>query len=64
MGSAAGTQMLGRTGGAGPSQGSGWVRYLWPRPSDPTRPVPKLTYVREVKTPQGETLVVGSGLYE
>lgn len=46
------------------SQGSGWVRYQWPRPSDPGKPVAKLTYVREVKTPQGETLVVGSGLYE
>ena len=46
------------------SQGSGWVRYQWPRPSDPGKAVTKLTYVREVKTPQGETLVVGSGLYE
>jgi signal transduction histidine kinase len=46
------------------SQGSGWVRYQWPRPSDPGKAVTKLTYVREVKTPQGETLVVGSGLYD
>jgi signal transduction histidine kinase len=40
------------------------VRYQWPRPSDPGKAVTKLTYVREVKTPQGETLVVGSGLYD
>ena len=45
-------------------EGSGWVRYQWPRPSDPGKAVTKLTYVREVKTPQGETLVVGSGLYD
>jgi signal transduction histidine kinase len=46
------------------SKGSGWVRYSWPRPSNPGKPETKLTYVREVKTPQGETLVVGSGVYE
>lgn len=46
------------------SKGSGWVRYQWPRPTNPSKPATKLTYVREVKTPQGETLVVGSGLYE
>lgn len=46
------------------SKGSGWVRYQWPRPTNPAQPLTKLTYVREVKTPQGETLVVGSGLYE
>lgn len=45
-------------------EGSGWIRYRWPRPSDPLKAVPKLTYVREVRTPQGEILVVGSGLYE
>ena len=46
------------------SKGSGWIRYQWPRPTNPGQPETKLTYVREVKTPQGETLVVGSGLYE
>lgn len=45
------------------SKGSGWIQYLWTRPSNPGTPVTKLTYVREVKTPQGETLVVGSGVY-
>lgn len=46
------------------SKGSGWVRYAWPRPSDPGSIANKLTYVRAVQTPDGETLVIGSGLYE
>jgi hypothetical protein len=46
------------------SKGSGWVRYGWPRPSAPGSAASKLTYVRAVQTPDGETLVIGSGLYE
>jgi signal transduction histidine kinase len=45
------------------TRGSGWVRYLWPRPEDPTRPVPKRTYVKRVTTPEGDPLVLGAGLY-
>jgi signal transduction histidine kinase len=45
------------------TRGSGWVRYLWPRPQEPSRPVPKLTYVRKVITPEGEPLIVAAGLY-
>ena len=43
-------------------QGSGWTTYLWPRPGSRT-PARKTTYVRRVQTPEGETLIVGAGLY-
>ncbi|MEB3331691.1 MAG: substrate-binding domain-containing protein [Synechococcaceae cyanobacterium] len=43
--------------------GSGWSSSLWPRPGS-RLPVRKLTYVRQVVTPEGETLVVGAGVYE
>ncbi len=45
-------------------KGSGWTTYLWPRPDGSKRPERKTTYVRKVTTPAGETLIVGSGLYE
>ncbi|MEB3322872.1 MAG: cache domain-containing protein [Synechococcaceae cyanobacterium] len=45
-------------------QGSGWTTYLWPRPESPGLPARKFTYVRKVVLPDGETLIVGSGLYE
>jgi signal transduction histidine kinase len=45
-------------------RGSGWTTYLWPRPDGSRTPVPKSTYVRRVVTPEGETLIVGAGLYE
>lgn len=45
------------------SQGSGWVSYFWPRPQEPTRPVHKLTYVKQVTSPDGESLIVAAGLY-
>lgn len=45
-------------------RGSGWTTYLWPRPDGSKTPVPKSTYVRRVVTPEGETLIVGAGLYE
>jgi signal transduction histidine kinase len=44
-------------------QGSGWVEYLWPRPDASSLPERKTTYVRRVQLPDGETLIVGSGLY-
>jgi signal transduction histidine kinase len=45
------------------TRGSGWVSYLWPRPEEPSRPVHKLTYVKQVTTPDGESLIVAAGLY-
>lgn len=45
-------------------QGSGWTSYLWPQPDRSRLPVRKTTYVRKVVLPGGETLIVGSGLYE
>ena len=45
-------------------RGSGWTTYLWPRPDGSRTPVRKTTYVRRVQTPDGETLIVGAGLYE
>ena len=45
-------------------RGSGWTTYLWPRPDGSRTPVPKSTYVRRVVTPEGETLIVGAGVYE
>jgi signal transduction histidine kinase len=44
-------------------QGSGWVEYLWPRPDASSLPERKTTYVRRVQLPDGEVLIVGSGLY-
>jgi signal transduction histidine kinase len=45
-------------------RGSGWTRYLWPQPDHSSLPVRKHTYVRQVVLPDGEILVVGSGLYD
>ncbi len=45
------------------TQGSGWVEYLWPRPDASKLPERKTTYVRRVQLPDGEILIVGSGLY-
>jgi signal transduction histidine kinase len=45
-------------------KGSGWTTYLWPRPDSSTLPERKTTFVRKVTLPGGETLIVGSGLYE
>jgi len=41
----------------------GWVDYVWPRPGT-TKPVPKSTYAERVRSPDGETYIVGSGGYE
>ena len=43
--------------------GGGWVEYVWPRPGE-TTPLPKLSHVRRVVRPGGETFVVGSGGHE
>jgi len=41
----------------------GWVHYQWPRPAGGTF-YWKTSYVRRVEAPDGETYVVGSGLYQ
>jgi len=41
----------------------GWVHYQWPRPGGGTF-YWKTSYVRRVKAPNGESYVVGSGLYQ
>jgi signal transduction histidine kinase len=46
------------------SRGSTWTSYSWPRPSAPSFPERKTTYLRRVVAPGGEVLIVGSGLYE
>jgi signal transduction histidine kinase len=45
------------------TRGCGWVRYLWLRPEEPTRPVPKRTDVKWVSTREGALLVVGAGIH-
>ena len=40
---------------------SGWVEYIWPKPSE-GKNAKKLTYVKKVES-GGETLIVGSGIY-
>lgn len=45
-------------------QGSGWTTYWWPQPDASRLPLRKVAYVRKVITPEGETLIVGSGIYE
>jgi signal transduction histidine kinase len=40
----------------------GWVDYVWPRPGS-NKPVPKSTYAQRVKSPDGDTYIVGSGGY-
>ncbi len=43
-------------------KGAGWVDYMWPKPGekDPSR---KVSYVKLVKTPDGE-MVAGCGVYD
>lgn len=45
-------------------QGSGWTTYLWPQPGRSRLPLEKHTYVEKVVLPDGEVLIVGSGVYE
>ena len=46
------------------ADGSGWTQYYWLRPGGSKLQTLKSTYVRKVVLPDGETLIVGSGLYE
>lgn len=45
------------------SQGSAWATYSWPRPTASPLPERKTTYLRKVVAPNGEVLIVGSGMY-
>lgn len=45
-------------------KGSGWTTYLWPQPGRSRLPLEKHTYVEKVVLPDGEVLIVGSGVYE
>jgi methyl-accepting chemotaxis protein len=43
-------------------KGAGWVDYMWPKPGEKT-PSKKLSYVKQAKMPNGETIIVGAGIY-
>ncbi len=44
------------------TKGSGWVEYMWPKPGEKT-PSKKLSYIKRAKLPEGETVIVGAGIY-
>ena len=44
------------------TKGQGWVEYLWPKPGEKT-PSKKISYVKRAKMANGETVVVGAGVY-
>lgn len=44
-------------------KGAGWVDYMWPKPGE-TEPSRKVSYVKLVKTPDGNELVAGCGVYD
>jgi len=44
------------------TKGSGWVEYMWPKPGEKT-PSRKASYVKRAKLPEGETVIVGAGIY-
>jgi cytochrome c len=43
-------------------KGSGWVDYMWPKPGE-KKPAKKLSYIKRAKMPNGETVLVGAGIY-
>lgn len=43
-------------------KGSGWVDYMWPKPGEKS-PSKKISYVKSSKMPNGETVVVGAGIF-
>src|SRR6266850_6657184 len=45
------------------TKGSGWVDYMWPKPGE-KNPSKKLSYVKRTKMPDGETVLVGAGIYK
>jgi methyl-accepting chemotaxis protein len=44
------------------NKGSGWVDYIWPKPGEKS-PSKKRSYVKTVKLPNGEMVLVGAGIY-
>jgi methyl-accepting chemotaxis protein len=44
------------------NKGSGWVDYMWPKPGE-KKPAKKLSYIKRAKMPNGETVLVGAGIY-
>jgi cytochrome c len=44
------------------NKGSGWVDYMWPKPGEKA-PSKKLSYIKRAKIPNGETILVGAGIY-
>jgi cytochrome c len=47
---------------AAKSKGSGWVDYVLPKPGE-TAPSKKISYARTAKMPDGQTVMVGSGMW-
>ena len=43
-------------------KGSGWVEYMWPKPGE-KKPSKKITYIKRSKMPNGETVLIGAGIY-
>ena len=43
-------------------KGSGWIEYVWPKPGE-TKPSKKKSFVRSTKMPDGQMVIVGSGMY-
>jgi len=44
------------------TKGSGWVDYWWPKPGE-DKPSKKISYIKKAKMPNGETVIVGAGIY-
>jgi cytochrome c len=44
------------------AKGSGWVDYVLPKPGE-TTPSKKISYARTAKMPDGQTVMIGSGLW-
>ncbi|MCI0529097.1 MAG: cache domain-containing protein [Nitrospira sp.] len=44
------------------TKGSGWVDYMWPKPGE-EKPSKKISYIKKTKIPDGETVIVGAGIY-
>ena len=44
------------------SKGSGWVDYVLPKPGE-TVPSKKISYARTAKMPDGQTVMIGSGMW-
>ncbi len=45
------------------AKGACWVDYMWPKPGEKT-PSRKISYVKLAKTPEGEDMILGCGIYD